>query len=425
MTNNAYIGIDLGTSGCRAIAIDQQNNIIAQSQQPLISPSSASNNFQQDPHEHWSVVVQVLAELIPLCSDYHIQAISVDATSGSILVTDSEGHALSPILMYNHNKAIEQSQLIKQCAPENSAAHGVSSGLAKILYLQQLNPLPANVQYLHQTDWINFKLGAALGITDENNALKSGYDPIQCCWPDWINQLTPLSQFPSVVTPGTLIGSLSAELCQQLGLSSDNPPQIMAGTTDSVAGLIATGACESGDAVSSLGSTLVVKLISDSPIFSAEQGIYSHRLGDKWLVGGASNTGGAVLKHYFSDDELQRLTSSIPLDTPVEDYYPLLTAGERFPINDPHLAAKLTPRPESDALFLYGMLQGMARIEKQAYHLLEQVGASHLNSIRTVGGGAVNTVWQTCRQQQIPVPFVPVTQTQAAYGAALLAKGIL
>lgn len=74
-----------------------------------------------------------------------------------------------------------------------------------------------------------------------------------------------------------------------------------------------------------------------------------------WLVGGASNTGGAVLRQLFTDSELQRLTARIDPSCPSGlDYYPLTVPGERFPVNDPTLQPRMTPRPDDDALFLQG-----------------------------------------------------------------------
>lgn len=74
-----------------------------------------------------------------------------------------------------------------------------------------------------------------------------------------------------------------------------------------------------------------------------------------WLVGGASNTGGAVLRELFTDSELQRLTDQIDPSQPSGfDYYPLTAPGERFPVYDPDLQPRMTPRPADDALFLQG-----------------------------------------------------------------------
>ncbi|PHS27541.1 MAG: carbohydrate kinase [Methylophaga sp.] len=419
--NNAFIGIDLGTSGCRVIAIDDQSNIIATAQQSLLINSTAHPKSEQDANYQWQGVLQALIQIISQCQDYTIQAIAVDATSGSILLANQQGEAISPIIMYNDARAIKQSEQIADIAPAESAAHGSTSGLAKLLYLQQHNTIPANAKLLHQADWINFKLGAPLAISDPNNALKTGYDPIKQCWPDWIASLTDKSILPKIVAPGTVIATLSPSLCQTLKLS--NTPNIIAGTTDSIAGLIATAANKLGDAVTSLGSTLVVKLISDKPLFIPKQGIYSHRLGDKWLVGGASNSGGAVLKHYFDSQQLKQLSKQITLNCKPADYYPLLTAGERFPINDPMLQPRLTPRSTNDTEFLHGMLAGMAKIEQQAYQCLQDAGAVPVTSIRTVGGGAINQIWQAIRQQHIAVPFITAKYTEAAYGAALLAQG--
>ena len=75
---------------------------------------------------------------------------------------------------------------------------------------------------------------------------------------------------------------------------------------------------------------------------------------------------GPFLQHFFDSSTLTRLSQQIDPETPVElDYYPLLAPGERFPINDPDLPPRLTPRPSDDIAFLQGLLWGMSRIEKQ------------------------------------------------------------
>lgn len=82
-----------------------------------------------------------------------------------------------------------------------------------------------------------------------------------------------------------------------------------------------------------MGSTLAIKLLSTQRVEDARFGVYSHRLDDKWLVGGASNTGGAVLRQIFTDEQLQKLSEQInSAEASPLDYYPLLDIGERFPI---------------------------------------------------------------------------------------------
>ena len=164
------------------------------------------------------------------------------------------------------------------------------------------------------------------------------------------------------------IGTVSPTVAAQLDLPLNC--QIRAGTTDSIAAFLASGATNPGEAVTSLGSTLVLKLLSQQRVDCADYGIYSHRLGNLWLAGGASNTGGAVLAHFFSPQDLAQLSQSIdPSHESTLDYYPLLKPGERFPVNQPDFPPRLQPRPVNDAEFLHGLLESLAQIEIGRAHV--------------------------------------------------------
>lgn len=418
MGHRAWIGIDFGTSGCRVCAIDVSGHVIIQEQQAF----PASQHSTLSPEQQANVLFDVLNRLIQQLSGWTIESICIDATSGSVMLCDAEGQPLSDMLMYHDQRAIDAARKIARVAPPDSAVHGVSSGLAKFIHLQQTLKWPQSCLLVHQADWLTIQLGGQPGITDYNNALKSGYDVQNLQWPEWIQAVTVTKVLPKVVPPGTVIGQCAASVMQRLGIKQATPPTLKAGTTDSLAAFIATGANQTGEAVTSLGSTLVLKLLCEHPIFDAERGIYSHKLGNRWLAGGASNTGGAVLSHFFNQDQLMTLSQQIDLTQPTLDYYPLLRPGERFPIADPAYPPRLQPRPTEDHLFLYGLLTGIARIEKAGYECLQQLSETSVKSIRTVGGGARNPVWTTIRQSLLQVPFTSARQTEAAYGSALLAK---
>ena len=194
-----------------------------------------------------------------------------------------------------------------------------------------------------------------------------------------------------------------------------------AGTTDSTAAFIAAGVDETGIGVTSLGTTLVLKQLSPQRIEAPEYGVYSHRYGDLWLVGGASNAGAGVLRHYFNDDRLAALSAQIdPRSDSTLDYYPLPGTGERFPVNDARLAPRLEPRPDSDVEFLHGLLQGLAHIEAAGYARLAELGAPPLERVLTCGGGAGNDAWRILRERLLGVPVGTAAHGEAAYGSALL-----
>ena len=118
-------------------------------------------------------------------------------------------------------------------------------------------------------------------------------------------------------------------------------------------------------------------------------------------------------------------SESDPLRPTGLDYYPLVTPGERFPINDPKYPPRVSPRPESDAQFFQALLEGIAGVERLAYRRLQEIGASALASLRTVGGGAHNQAWTAIRRRMIKVPFMAALNEDAAAGTAVLAwRGI-
>jgi xylulokinase len=313
--------------------------------------------------------------------------------------------------------------LLSTVVPANHCVLSASSSLVKLLTFQTQPEWAEAKYFLHQADWLGFLLHGRLGVSDYHNSLKLGYDPAAEAYPIWfsvplLQALQPL--LPKVLAPGTPIAATLPAIAAQFDLPFNC--QIRAGTTDSIAAFLASPATVPGEAVTSLGSTLVLKLLSRQRIDCAKYGIYSHRLGNLWLAGGASNAGGAVLAHFFSPQALALLSQHIdPAHESGLDYYPLLTPGERFPFNQPDFPPRLTPRPASDAAFLHGLLESLARIEAKGYSLLEQLGASMLQRVFTAGGGAKNEVWQTIRQRQLQVPVARSPQDEAAYGTALLA----
>jgi sugar (pentulose or hexulose) kinase len=176
-----------------------------------------------------------------------------------------------------------------------------------------------------------------------------------------------------------------------------------------------------GDGVTALGSTLVVNLLCQRPIFAPQFGIYSHRIGATWLAGGASNTGGRVIEHLVPRDRLALLSAALKPDRPTGlNYYPLVDPGERFPVNDLALAPRLEPRPSDEATFFQGVLEGLAQIEALAYRRLRELGGPPLRSVRTVGGGAANDGWTRIRQRILLVPFEKALSQQACDGVARL-----
>ncbi len=461
------LGIDFGTSGARAIVVEADSRLgpvrAASLQENRASQETSTGPFPIAQHRRrriacnqqvsfttsppdrpqrypagwppgrwplclrWQTALISLLDTIPVALRQQLSTIAINGTSSTVLLCDATGQPVTEPLLYNDDRAVSVRDQVRAIAPSEHVVISATSSLSKVLWWQKqgiLATAPAPLFLVHQADWLAFLLHGHLGVSDTHNVLKLGYDVVNDRYPEWVLRATASLQLPQVVAPGTAIGSVCPEVAERFQIHPDC--RVCAGTTDSVAAFLASGATTPGEAVTSLGSTLVLKLLSETRIEVAQYGIYSHRLGDRWLVGGASNTGGAVLKQFFSEAELIALSTQIdPSQASPLHYYPLLRSGERFPINDPSLAPRLEPRPASAIAFLHGLLESMARIEAEGYALLTASGAPPLQRVYTAGGGAQNPAWTAIRQRCLGVPVLPATQTDAAYGTALLGLGLI
>lgn len=414
----AVLGIDVGTSGVRIAARGRDGALLAMSQAMMAAPMTDFGRALQDPTIWWDALVAAFKGLD--LKGIQVLALAIDGTSGTIVPCDADGNLLGLASMYNDVAEASTVNAVKAVAPAETAALGGTSPLARAMMMDAAAP-----RILHQADWLLGKLCGRFDVSDENNALKSGYDPVSRAWPAWIEGVGfEVKRFPTVVPAGERMGTVLPDMAKQFDLPAGIA--VVAGTTDGCAAFLASGAKDDGDGVTSLGTTLTLKLLSATPVFAPEFGIYSHRIGDQWLAGGASNTGGGVLASFFSRDDIARLTALIDPAVPTGlDYYPLARPGERFPFNDPSFAPRVSPRPKEDHVFLQGLLEGIAEVETLAYAKLAELGASPLTSIRSVGGGAGNEKWTQIRLKRLAVPARESESEHAAMGTARLAwRGI-
>ena len=230
--------------------------------------------------------------------------------------------------------------------PARQPGAGADLGLAKLIHLG------LELARAERASWpCTRRIGSAAGspaasaISDWNNALKLGFDRDRLVWPR-------LGPGPGAGRgsacrrwwhpgpdrhPGPRPGEGLGLVTRHHGPGRDHRQH---GGRDRHGRRY-----DPGDAVTCLGSTLVLKVVSPRPVASAHHGVYSQRFGDGWLAGGASNSGGAVLLQHFSLDGTRYLVGADRLHPASGlDYYPLPGVGERFPRYDPDLAAPARTR---------------------------------------------------------------------------------
>ena len=421
-----YLGIDIGTSGVRTSVINETGTEIAAASVKMPAPIRIDDRPCQDAMIWWETVSQCLHNQATSLHEAgrefsEIAALAVDGTSGTLLLTDADLKPLTLGYMYNSANFTAEADAIGRRAPETSLARGTGSTLARLLFLRKQVGDASHA--LHQADWIAAKLMRHGGLSDETNVLKMGFDVQQRIWPDWLSSFE-VGLHPDVKPVGEMFGVVDGTMATQFGFSPD--VKVIAGATDSNAAFLASGASKVGEGVTSLGTTLAIKLLSDTPVSDPSRGIYSHRIKDMWLPGGASNSGGGVLQDHFTPLQMSQMERQLKPETPTGfDYYPLSRPGERFPIADPNLPPRLTPRPKDDVEFFQAMLEGISGIERVGYTALQELGAPTLNRVLTAGGGAQNQAWTTIRSAKLAVPVGDAQSSNASVGAARIAAGLI
>ena len=409
-----FLGIDLGTSGIRCAVVEADGRLLAMSRGSYPDASALA---------WWHAVSRGLTALRQEIGDVamaNIKDAAVGGTSGTMVLIDSALNPVTDPLMYNSTGFEAEAAAIAEHAPEGHITQGSASALGRAMRLQAQDTAQRAKHLCHQADFIMAKLTGQPGHSDENNSLKTGFDVVARDWPDWIWK-TGLNTdlLPQVHSVGAPVSSMDISVAQMFGF--DPAMTLHAGTTDSIAAFLAAGATQVGDVVTSFGTTLAIKMLSDIRIDDTARGIYSHRLGDMWLVGGASNSGGGALLRHFTPEQMRDLSARIdPSKDTGLDYYPLPRPGERFPVADPKKEPRITPRPPDDALFLQGLFEGITRIEAECYEALRALGAPKVTRILTAGGGAANEAWLKIRQRIIPHPIEVSQNTEGSVGLAML-----
>jgi sugar (pentulose or hexulose) kinase len=354
---------------------------------------------------------------IPAEQRHSIKALAVDGTSGTLLACDSTGRPQGEALLYSEACQGFEPQLQK-LVPEGGPASSNSGSLARALQLTKV--YGPSTLLRHQADWINGWFLGDWTWGEEGNNLRLGWNLENHSWPEVLTKQPWLNRLPIVRPSGSTLGTIASARALELGLPDD--VQIVAGTTDSNAAVLATDPGDD-DGITVLGTTLVMKRFTTVPIRGP--GITSHRVGGRWLCGGASNAGAGVLRQFFNDELLTELSRQINPDTNSGLIFrPLPRPGERFPVDDPSLMPILEPRPVSDALFLQGLLEGLADIEAQGWHTLTALGAKPPKRLISIGGGARNPQWRRIRERRLGVPVI-TSQQQPAAGVARLALASL
>ena len=435
---SAVIGLDIGTSGARALAVNESGDVIVTAAQdyPLLTPRPGWT--EQNPEDWWQASRKVLAEVARAVHG-KVAAIGLTGQMHGSVFLDAKDGVVRPALLWNDQRTAAQCVEITDrvgrkrllAIAGNPALTGFQA--PKVLWLREMEP--ANYARLAHVllpkDFIRLRLAGeyATDASDASGTLL--LDLRRRTWSDEIlNALElPREWLPAVREGPDEAGRLRAGIAAELGLPEGIP--IAAGGGDNAAAAVGCGVVEEGIASSSIGTSGV--LFAFTPQFTpdpsgrlhafchAVPGAY-HLMGVTLSAGGSLNWWRQVLGEQHDYDALIELASSAPVGSEGLVYLPYLS-GERTPHLDPFARGAffgLTARHGLTHL-TRAVMEGVTYSLADCLQLMIDLGVK-VNDVRAIGGGARSRLW---RQMQADVYGMPVRRTAVdegpAYGAALLA----
>lgn len=426
MKSPVYLGIDLGTQSVKAMAVTEEGHVVAAASAPLTS-TREGNRHQQHAEEWWSAVCAACRNVAAQLAGATILGVAVDATSGTILVTDSQLRPYGPALMYDDGRAALEADEVNRRGESLwqrlSYRMQPSWALPKIVWLSRHGLLPSDSRILHQNDFINARLSGTILATDSSNALKTGYDQLNERWPEDVFDFLEIdpATLPDVVRPGVRIGETGHHALQETGIPAGTP--IYAGMTDGCAAQIASGAVTPGSWNSVIGTTLVLKGVTPHLLRDPYGVIYSHRSPDgMWLPGGASSVGAGIIAKEFRAEDLPQLNQAAAAAPPSGIVmYPLISHGERFPFANPHATGFTLGEFTSDDTKYRAILEGIACTERLCVDVMAAAGAPRNGDFFISGGATKSEAFNQIRADTLCRPLTVPSITEAAFGMAVLA----
>lgn len=430
MTGPATCGIDVGTSGVRAVVVDGDGSVVGRGAAALRRTvgTEGDGRHEQDPAGWWDTLTAATRAATEE-ADAHgvrVEALALDATSGTILVEDDHG-AVGPALMYDDARAADLAEEADTVGADVWRRQGYriqgSWALPKLLWLVREGHLGRGRRLVHQADHLLGRLAGHPVPADTSHGLKTGVDLHAAAWPtDVLAELGVVGTvLPALVLPGTEVGRVGDDVAAETGLPAGTV--LRAGMTDGCAAQISAGALAPGSWSSALGTTLVLKGSTRALVHDLAGGVYSHRHPDGgWLPGGASSSGAGVFAQLLPDADLAALTETASQRPLPDARYPLHGRGERFPfISDASPELRGTRSTGDDAGTFASLALGLAFVERLAYDVLAGLGADVDGEVALSGGGTRNPWLNQLRTDTLGRTTRLAGDGDAALGMAVLA----
>ncbi len=436
------LGIDLSTTGAKALLIDEAGTVIASASTPLTLSTPHPLWAEQQPQDWWQATVASIRAALAMAaaSGAEVRAVGLTGQMHGLALLDAQGEPLRPAILWNDQRTAAECDEIRArvgrsrliAVTGNDALTGFTA--PKVLWVRRHEPevYARAAHILLPKDYIRYRLTGDFAM---DKADGSGTLLFDLAARDWSPEVTAALDIPRSWLPPThegpeITGAISVEAAALTGLAAGTP--VMAGGGDQAAQAVGVGAIEPGMAAVTLGTSGVVFAATATPLFEPEGRLHAfcHAVPGRWhLMGVMLSAAGSLqwlrdtLAPGVSFDALMAEAAQAPAGSEGLLFLPYLS-GERTPHPDPLARGAwvgLTLR-HTRAHMVRAVLEGVAFGLRDGFTLLARVGLGEMARARVSGGGARSPLWRTILASVLAIPLESVAASEgAAYGAALLA----
>lgn len=443
------LGIDIGTSGSKAVLVAPDGSVQAEATTEYEMAVPRPGWAEQNPEDWWKAAVANIKQVLAHAGGDSIAGIGLTGQMHGLVLLDEAGKVLRPCIMWNDQRTATQCAEIEQKVGRakllelagKPALTGFTAG--KILWVRENEPAVYGRarHVLLPKDYVRYRLTGdfAMDVADGSGTLLM--DVGKRVWSDELLGLLdiPREWLPPLHESHEVVAEVSAASAAATGLRAGTP--VVAGAGDQAAQSIGTGIAREGIVSVTIGTSGVVFAATSKYAFDPTGGLhaYCHAVPDTWHLMGVTLSAGGSLR-WFRDalcesekaeaartgrdvyDIITELAATAPAGSDGLLFLPYLT-GERTPHADPDARGVffgLSLR-HSKAHMARAVLEGVTFSLRECLDLLCGLGQSCIR-VRVSGGGSRSPFWRQMMADVFGVEIVEVNVTLgAAYGAALLA----
>ena len=433
----SFLGLDLGTSGLRALLVDEDGNAIASVERSYQTQSPHPGWSEQDPTLWTLALDSAMADLRRTTPEFaSLKAISAAGHMHGATLLDEAHQVIRPCILWNDTRAHkEAAELDLDPDVQNALANTMFPGFTapKLRWIETHEP--ENFKKIRKVVLPAAYLNTYLTgepFADYSDSAGSGWlDVLQRCWSPTLLEAGHMrpEQMPRLVESTQAGGVVRPELARQWGLSDQ--VFVTGGAGDNAATACAMGITQNGQGLVSLGTSGVVLGAVDRPQPDPNSAVHTfcHAIPKQYYQMGVMLAATDSL-NWLSDILLSdpaELTSELPkkLLAPGSTQFLPYLSGERTPHNSASLRGSwlgLSSRTTRTQM-IHSVIEGVSFALKENLDALESCG-QHLDSLWAVGGGAKSDYWLSLLATVMDRPLWRPEQGDfgAALGAARLSQ---